>query len=136
MKSIALILALCVSGAVASVTSDQVLKLLRYKEECMGETGSTDEMIGKAIQEGTNFQKEAKLGCFIACILKKLGIMNEDGSIDVPAAEEQVTLNIPKDEVHNMIIKCTNTGGADVCEKAAYFADCLVDEYLESKGRN
>ena len=136
MKTFALIVALCVSGALADITSEQVTRLLRYKDECMGEIGIDDEIIEKAMKEGTSYHREVKLECFMACILKKVGIMNEDGSINVDAAKEHASASVPKSAVHESIKKCKDAVGANDCEKAANFVDCLMEKQIGSKDKN
>ncbi|XP_076677999.1 general odorant-binding protein 19d-like [Andrena cerasifolii] len=130
MKTIALILALCVSGTLAAISSEQIIKLLRYKDECMGETGINDEMIEKAIKEGINAQRDKKVECFMACILKKVGVMNHDGSINLGAAKEHAPVNVTNGALDDTINKCKDTGGANDCEKAASFVDCVMDKQL------
>ena len=130
MKTIALVLALCVSGTLADVTTDQIIILLRYKDECMTETGIDKELLDKALKAESTGHGEEKLGCFVACILKKVGIMNKDGSIDAAAAKEHAPMNVPNDIAVDMIKKCKDPEGADDCAKAANFVNCLIERQL------
>ncbi|XP_076175217.1 uncharacterized protein LOC143150651 [Ptiloglossa arizonensis] len=125
MNTVAIFIVLFIGSALAAITPDQQAKLIEIKDECMNEIGVDAETLGKALN-GTVLENDNKLECFAACVLKKIGIMEDDGSINVDVAREKAPADVPSDDIEDVINKCKDTTGANDCEKAANLVKCFL----------
>ncbi|XP_017795892.1 PREDICTED: general odorant-binding protein 56d-like [Habropoda laboriosa] len=124
MKTIAVVFALCFVGAMA-LTDEQKAKLTEHKTACIAET-SVDPQVVENAKKGNFAQDDEKLGCFVSCMLKKIGIMNQDGSVNEEVTRAKAPSDIPKDQVETIINKCKTATGANDCKKAANIASCFM----------
>ncbi|CAL7937723.1 unnamed protein product [Xylocopa violacea] len=126
MKTIVVVFAFCLVGALA-LTEEQKAKLSEYKSACITETGVDTQVVDNA-KSGNYAKDDEKLGCFTACMLKKIGIMNQDGSVNEEVARKRAPPNIPKEQVEDVISKCKDTTGPNDCQKASNLAQCFIDK--------
>ncbi|OXU29508.1 hypothetical protein TSAR_003820 [Trichomalopsis sarcophagae] len=127
MKTFAIVLTLCIVGAYAStLKDDQKAKLREYKESCITETGA-DKAVIDGIIKGGPINRDEKLDCFSACMLKKIGIMRPDGSIDVESARAKAaTTNVDVAKANEVIDKCKDLKGKDTCETGGSVFGCFI----------
>ncbi|CAK9824343.1 General odorant-binding protein 56a [Anthophora retusa] len=125
MKTIAVVFALCFVGALA-LTDEQKAKLAEYKTACIAETGVDTHLIENA-KKGNVAKDDEKFGCFSSCMLKKIGIMNQDGTLNEEVARQKAPSTIPKDQVETVINKCKTATGQTDCKKAANLVSCFMD---------
>ncbi|XP_076240646.1 general odorant-binding protein 56d-like [Calliopsis andreniformis] len=130
MKTIFVVFALCFVGALA-LTDEQKTKLAEFKNACITETGVEPQAIENA-KSGNADENDQKLKCFASCMLKKVGVMNEDGSFNEEVTRKRAPSHVTKDQVDDLINKCKDTTGDDVCDKAAKLVKC----YKENKTFN
>ncbi|XP_029047643.2 general odorant-binding protein 56d-like [Osmia bicornis bicornis] len=126
MKTIAVIFAFCLVGALA-LTEEQKAKLTQHKNACITETGVDAQVVENA-KSGNFAENDDKLACFSSCMLKKIGIMGEDGTVNLDVARQRAPANVPKDQVESVINKCKDSAtGPNDCKKAANLVKCFVD---------
>ncbi|XP_031843085.1 general odorant-binding protein 56d-like [Nomia melanderi] len=123
MKAILLVAALCFVSALA-LTDEQRAKLSEYKKSCVAESGVDIKTVEDA-KAGNIPESDEKLACFASCMLKKIGIMNQDGSINEEVARQKVATTVPQDQAEELIGKCKDTTGANDCDKAFKLVKCL-----------
>ncbi|XP_043479745.1 general odorant-binding protein 56d-like [Leptopilina heterotoma] len=128
MKATFAILTLCIVGALAGITEEQKTKLAAYKTECIKESG-VDAAVVQNARDGKIDDNDKKLACFSACLLKKIGIMNPDGTINEEVARAKIPDSIPKDKANEVINKCKVLKGADECETGYKVMKC----YMQTK---
>ncbi len=127
MKTFAIVLTVCIVGSyAATLKDDQKSKLGEYKESCITETGADKAMIDSIIKGGP-ISHDEKLDCFSACMLKKIGIMRPDGSIDVEAARTKAaTTNVDIAKANKVIDTCKDLTGKDTCETGGKVFGCFI----------
>nr|QGW50304.1 odorant-binding protein 9 [Chouioia cunea] len=125
MKSFVIVFALCIAGAFAGLTDQQIVKLREYKIGCLAETGVSEDVVNK-LKVGEAVVFDEKLNCFSACILKKVGIMRPDGSIDEQVARDKLPKDWPQDKVDHVVNACKVQVGKDSCETGGKVLGCLA----------
>ncbi|KAJ8684305.1 hypothetical protein QAD02_020097 [Eretmocerus hayati] len=129
MKAFVIILTVCIIGAYASTLTDtQKAKLREFKEACVTESG-VDAAVVDNILKGGAITRDEKLDCFSSCVLKKIGIQREDGSIDVALAEKKASeTNADVNKAKAVINKCKDLVGKNTCETGGSVFECFVKE--------
>ncbi|XP_014206340.1 general odorant-binding protein 56d-like [Copidosoma floridanum] len=128
MKVLFAFLVICIVGAFcATLTDEQKQKLKGYKEACIAETG-VDKAVIDAIGKGGPIKRDSKLDCYAACLLKKSGVMKEDGTLDIEAVRTKAaTINADQEKVKKVIDKCKDLSGKDTCEKGGNILTCFFE---------
>ncbi|XP_033360900.1 general odorant-binding protein 56d-like [Bombus vosnesenskii] len=131
MRLPAIIFTFCLVGALA-LTEDQKAKLEEYRAACTTESGVDPQVVENA-KKGNVAQDDEKLACFSFCMLRKIGIMDEDGDIKEDVAKEKMIAGgSPADKVDNVVSKCKHITGPNKCKKAGNLMKC----FLENKSFN
>ncbi|XP_003708550.1 general odorant-binding protein 56d-like [Megachile rotundata] len=125
MKTVAVIFAFCLVGALA-LTEEQKAKLTQHKNACITETGVDAQVVENA-KTGNFAEDDEKLACFASCMLKKIGVMNADGTINVEVARQRAPSTVPQEQVESVINKCKDTTGPNDCKKASNLVKCFKD---------
>ncbi|XP_058793661.1 general odorant-binding protein 56a-like [Phymastichus coffea] len=127
MKCFTIVLAVCLAGAYAATLNDeQKARLKGFKEGCITETGVSADVVNSIIKGG-EIKREKSLDCFSACMLKKIGIMRDDGSIDVETARTKSrTTNVDVAKADKVIDKCKDLVGKDTCETGGNVFACFI----------
>nr|ANG08501.1 odorant-binding protein 11 [Trichogramma dendrolimi] len=127
MKTALVFLAVCLAVTFASTLKDeQKAKLREFKEGCIKESG-VDAAVVDGIVKGGPITRGDKIDCFSACMLKKIGIMKPDGTIDVEAARGKVkTTNADPDKANKVIDACKDLVGKDACETGGNVFSCFI----------
>nr|WJN66526.1 odorant-binding protein 2 [Leptocybe invasa] len=126
MKFFVIVFAICVTGALATgITDEQKSKLKDHKVACVAETGVTEDVIEK-LKKGEAVVLDDKLNCFSACLLKRIGIMRADGSIDEKVARAKIPKDLPQDTVDKVVNSCKVQVGKDSCETGGKVLVCLA----------
>nr|AYP30802.1 OBP3 [Corythucha ciliata] len=95
-------------------------------DDCKKETQFTEEM---RLTDGLTRDKK----CFAACLMKKYGVLHEDGTIDrsklVENAEKVFPSGIP-DKAKSALAECVEIVGHndDACETAHLLVQCKRDQ--------
>ncbi|XP_015434872.1 PREDICTED: general odorant-binding protein 56d-like [Dufourea novaeangliae] len=127
MKAIFVVAALCFVAVQSAVLSDeQKAKLAAHKTHCLAETGVDAQTVEDA-KNGNVAENDEKLACFGSCMLKRIGIMNQDGSVNEEITRKRVPASVPKEQVDDLINKCKDTTGANDCDKAAKLIKCFKE---------
>ncbi|XP_015114462.1 uncharacterized protein LOC107039394 isoform X2 [Diachasma alloeum] len=103
---------------------------LAEAEKCIEKTGVDPHVVGTLYEDGGS-KADEKVKCFIACILKGLRMMTEDGTVDAEGSKA----NVPSDEPHRETIiaaidACHNEKGANECETAHAMFTCMHKKYM------
>ncbi|EFN84434.1 General odorant-binding protein 56d [Harpegnathos saltator] len=118
------------------LTEEQKAKLKDYKESCISETG-VDRDVVKNAKEGVIDENNEKLACFATCLLKKTGVMKENGDIDIDVVRSKMPPGISQEDVDDLIQKCQNISKfKHHFDKIKLLFDELQDQqhqYLQSK---
>nr|AZB49386.1 odorant-binding protein 5 [Heortia vitessoides] len=125
MKYLAVILAFCLAGAYAGLSDEQKAKLVEHRKVCVAQTG-LDPQVVENIKRGQPVQFDEKLSCFAACMLKRIGIMRPDGSMDEQVARAKLPKDLPKDKVDAVINSCKTQVGRNQCETGGKVLGCLL----------
>ncbi|KAK1120042.1 hypothetical protein K0M31_012771 [Melipona bicolor] len=106
MKTLAVIFTFCLVGVLA-LTEEQKAKLSAHKTACIAETGVDQQLIEDA-KKGIAADDD-KLSCFAFCMLKKIGAMTDDGTINVELVRQKLSdSGIPVEKIDNILNKCTD----------------------------
>ncbi|XP_051169104.1 general odorant-binding protein 56d-like [Leptopilina boulardi] len=127
MKAFFAIFTLFFVGALAGLTDEQKAKLAAYKAECIKESG-VDPAVVQNAKEGKADESDTKLACFSSCLLKKIGIMNADGTINEEVARSKVPDSVPKDKAEEIINECKTMKGANDCETGLKVMKCYMEK--------
>ncbi|XP_029047644.1 general odorant-binding protein 19d [Osmia bicornis bicornis] len=125
MKTIFILLTVHLTCSWAWLSSEDQEQIKKFSANCSVELGTTIGELQLALV-GESHASEDKLKCFAACLLKKMDIMNEDGTINKEVIKSKAPKDMPEKEIEEIIQKCTNTGGKDDCEKAGNFLKCAI----------
>ncbi|THK33255.1 general odorant-binding protein 69a [Diachasma alloeum] len=99
-------------------------------EKCIEKTGVDLDAL-KTLHETGGVNADEKLKCFGACIMKGLGVMAEDGTVDVEAAKELVPSDVPdRDKIVAVIEACHHEKGANECETAHAIGMCMHKNHM------
>nr|UEN71172.1 odorant-binding protein 7 [Gregopimpla kuwanae] len=128
MKSFAIVLAVCFISAAYALTDAQKAKLKEHRDACITETGVDTAKVSNA-KEGNYDDADEKLACFSACLLKKIGIMNADGTFNEEATRAKIPPGIDAAKANEVINKCKTETGATDCETGRKLYKC----YLQNK---
>lgn len=127
MKTILVVVALCFVGALA-VKDKQKAKLVEFKNSCITKTG-VDAQVVEDAKNGKIKEGDEKLSCFLACMMKKIGVMNPDGTVNEELFKKKAPPTATKEQVQELLTKCKGTTGTNDCDKAAKLVKC----YKENK---
>ncbi|KYM99088.1 PREDICTED: pheromone-binding protein Gp-9-like [Cyphomyrmex costatus] len=120
--------------------------------ECMTENNATygdwynlEDMTAKLYTNPENEERTRRVGCWIACITKKLNLM-EDGNVKEAEVHEKLdlifhTVDDEKGAVHRIIRKCLKEVRVitQECEKCFSFLICFnkeVHDYMKQQEEN
>nr|ANT46045.1 odorant-binding protein 16 [Microplitis mediator] len=132
MKLFAVLFAVCFVGALAELTPEQLAKLHESRSTCITETGVEEGNVAKA-NDGEWLMDDLKLRCFFSCMLKKIKVLNEDGTFNEEKARKRIANDLPADKIDSVITKCKDLSGGDVCETAMLMMKCYADEKALTK---
>ncbi|KAK9295640.1 hypothetical protein QLX08_010070 [Tetragonisca angustula] len=129
MKTLAVIFIFCLVGVLA-LTEEQKVKLLAHKTACIAETGVDQKLIEDA--EKGIIADDDKLSCFSFCMLKKIGAMTDDGTINAELVRQKLSHGgIAVEMIDNILNNCVDMVGSTPCKKAGN-----IIKYLTNNGLN
>ncbi|KAK0088542.1 hypothetical protein PV325_011603 [Microctonus aethiopoides] len=126
MKSIAVIFTLCIVGALSALNEEQRNKIKEHRDKCIEETKVDIELVNKA-HRGEWMVDDEKLRCFASCLLKKLDMISDDGSLKEDVTLAKMTLDVGADKAKEILDKCKEITASDVCEKGLKLMKCYTD---------
>ncbi|XP_057328299.1 general odorant-binding protein 56d-like [Microplitis mediator] len=128
MKIFAVIFAVCVVGALAQLNEDdEAAKMNEYRTACANETGFNDVNVSN-IPVGNWITYVPRIQCYYTCIMKKMKIMNEDGTVNEEKTRKRMADKFPADKIDAVITKCKDLKGAYMCESVMMIMKCYDDE--------
>nr|ALG36139.1 odorant binding protein 6 [Sclerodermus sp. MQW-2015] len=131
MRRIVAVFALCLVFGVYQARSatldddEEQEKMKKYKEECIPETGVERSYVDDA--ELGILRLDEKLACYAACMMKKVGVMRADGSINDEVAISKIPSGINQEKATEVFHKCKRVPSKNHCLKAGLMAKCFVD---------
>lgn len=128
MKIFAFVLAVCFVSAVSALNDKERAKLREHRDACITETG-VDAAKVEAAKVGNADETDEKLACFSACLLKKIGIMNADGTFNEETTRAKIPADVPVDKANDVINKCKGITGENACDTGRKIYKC----YMENK---
>lgn len=126
MKTLLVLVCICLVGALGALTDEQKAKLKAYKTSCIQETGVAEDDVEKA-KTGQIPEDNEKLSCFAACMLKKIGIMNPDGTVNEEVARSKIPQDVPQEKAEEVFKKCKDVSGSNTCEKGGNLMKCFME---------
>ncbi|XP_057336177.1 general odorant-binding protein 56d-like [Microplitis mediator] len=128
MKILAVIFAVCFVGALAQLNEDEeAAKVNEYRAVCANETGFNDDNVSN-IPVGNWITYGPKIQCYYSCLMKKMKIMNEDGTVNEEKTRTRMADQFPADKIDAVITKCKDLKGANMCETIMMILKCYDDE--------
>nr|QNC49766.1 odorant binding protein 1 [Trissolcus japonicus] len=124
MKFFIAVFALCIVGALGALTDEQKAKLKEHKEHCFTETG-VDPAVVENVKKG-QFVQDPKLACFTACVMKRIGVMNANGSINEEVARAKLPATVSVEKAAEILGSCKSLKGANDCETAVMVFKCYM----------
>ncbi|KAL9881428.1 general odorant-binding protein 19d-like [Glossina fuscipes] len=120
------------------VRSEELTKenALAAANDCKDETGATDDDIAAILEHKPADSTEGK--CLRSCVMKKFGIMNDDGKLvkekTLEVAQIMITDDNKKELAIEVVEACENLSvNEDHCEAAIEYGACLK-EHAEEQG--
>lgn len=110
----------------SELSPEQLKQWHDIKEACITESGVSREFVEEA-EKGVLIIDE-KLACFGACAMKKIGLMREDGSIDIDAGIANIPIAFNKERAEEALRKCAKLDNSNLCMKAGIIIKCLMDQ--------
>uniref|UniRef100_A0A1S5VFH1 Odorant binding protein n=1 Tax=Meteorus pulchricornis TaxID=51522 RepID=A0A1S5VFH1_9HYME len=127
MKTIAVVFAVCIVGALGTLTEEHKAKLREHRDKCIDETKVDRTLVDKA--HGGQWQEgDEKLQCFAACLLKKLGMMAEDGKLNEEVSLAKMTLDVGAEKAREIWDNCKDKTGANTCAKGFELMKCYTSK--------
>nr|QGW50309.1 odorant-binding protein 14 [Chouioia cunea] len=118
--SVALFVVICIVGVYShphgehghKLTPEQIARIMADVEEC-ARTNDIGHEVFEDLKAGKNPTPSRNLSCFSACVLKRNGVMNADGSTNHKPTDSDVAK------------ECKDLRGDDDCETAGKIVSCL-----------
>ncbi|XP_046487925.1 uncharacterized protein [Neodiprion pinetum] len=107
-------------------------ELQKIHDDCKSKLKLSDEDLEKMERE----EEKLKENCFFACVGKKVGFMNEDGSLNEKALVEKSPPFVKKEEAAKVAEMCGKQKGANECESAVMIHRCLRDNDFKFSHRH
>ncbi|XP_033191232.1 general odorant-binding protein 56h-like [Bombus vosnesenskii] len=126
MKILAIVFAFCFVGTLAFSNSIKA-KVERFRASCITET-SIDPKLIQGAKEGIISKADERLGCYTYCMLRKKGIVEENGRLWVNIAKRQlITYGADALMADEMVNKCKNIAGGNECKQASNLIQCFLE---------
>ncbi|XP_034944489.1 general odorant-binding protein 56a-like [Chelonus insularis] len=127
MKVLALIFALCFVGVFSELTEKKLAQLRGYRQECIEQTKVDETMIDKA-KEGEWMEDDSNLQCYFSCMMKKIKVLNADGTLNEEKARKRMLNDLPEDKIEGVMMKCKDMKGDTDCTTAMKLMKCYATE--------
>nr|QNL14936.1 odorant-binding protein 10 [Aulacocentrum confusum] len=127
MKTLVVILVVCIVGVFGGLSDEQKEKLRIHRKTCETETGVEKTLVDNA-HRGNWAESDPKLRCFAACMLKRMAMMDDSGNFNEAETRKKISSDIPADKVDEVINKCKDMKGADSCETGLKLMKCYNDQ--------
>nr|AKP80533.1 putative odorant-binding protein 1 [Sclerodermus sichuanensis] len=124
MKGTILVVALCSIYGVTALSEADVAELMKYQDACIAESGVDPVLIENA-KKG-DVAPDENLACFASCMLQKLGMMNDQGVLNLDNIRAKIPDNVDKAKAEEVINKCKDVPGNHHCLKAGNFVQCFM----------
>ncbi|KRT84159.1 hypothetical protein AMK59_447, partial [Oryctes borbonicus] len=112
MMKLLLVFMCSVSIVISQISSDDAEKIKQASKGCIGTVGLDTNLV-KSVKEG-DIVDDPKVKEFLACVLKKLGMVNEDGSFNNNVIRTKMPEGLSEDEKQNIVDKCLTLQGSNV----------------------
>ncbi|XP_060825717.1 uncharacterized protein LOC132912325 [Bombus pascuorum] len=127
MKTLVVVFAFCLVGALA-LSDLRKAQLARFRTSCAIETSINLQLI-EDVKRQTIPMNDERLGCFTYCILRKMGIVEENGNLWIKnnvARHQLIVWGSPWNTANKLVRKCQNITGANECKKASNLVGCFM----------
>lgn len=104
------------------MTDEQKAKLMEHSKECVSSTGVNEELIVKA-KKG-EFSDDPKLQDYVFCMLKKIGVVNDQGEPQLDVIKQKMHDDINPEETAKVIEACKEKKGGSPAETAYMVFQC------------
>ncbi|XP_072387221.1 general odorant-binding protein 69a-like isoform X2 [Diabrotica undecimpunctata] len=108
----------------AVLTEKQQQNMDSIHTMCVSEIGVSEDVIDKA--KSGDFVQDPKLKCYMKCYFDKIGVIGDDGKIDVDYALATLPDNLQY--CAPVIKKCGSQAGADICDVVFNTMKCQYNE--------
>ncbi|THK33257.1 general odorant-binding protein 56d [Diachasma alloeum] len=126
MKFLVIVFFICLVGALAQELTDaQKQKLREHRDACVTETGADRADVDKAYKG--EWADNPKLRCFTLCMMKKVGMMNDDGVLDETITRQRMALKLKPEKVDEIWTKCKDLKGTTACDTAYMMMKCYTE---------
>nr|QZR93782.1 odorant binding protein 1 [Euplatypus parallelus] len=113
---------------ICALTSEQREKLFKFQNECLEETGATDEMVMNAY--AGKFTDAPEFKNHLVCVGKKGGIIDDEGNYHKDVLKEKMMMFIDDEtKVDELLEKCGKHYDTPQ-ESAFHMTKCLYDEHF------
>ncbi|CAG9825400.1 unnamed protein product [Phaedon cochleariae] len=110
---------------VSALTEEEQEMMNGLHAECISQTGCSEDLISK-VRAG-DFAEDNKLKCYMKCIFEELGVIGDDGKIDVPGLLEILPEDI-RSTARPIFEKCGTVAGSDGCDSMFQTHKCYYAE--------
>ncbi|RZB40462.1 PBP GOBP domain containing protein [Asbolus verrucosus] len=114
--------AICVLKA-ARMTQEQRDK---FNTDCLASSEADADAIAK-IRSG-NFASDPKIHKYFGCMLRSVGVMNQEGQLQVDVLKANAPKNMKKDEGFKLFVACKDKKGGSVDETAYLLYKCFWEQ--------
>ncbi|XP_014206345.1 general odorant-binding protein 83a [Copidosoma floridanum] len=124
--AVVLFVAVCFVGAFSeSLSNEEAEKLMEYKESCTAETGVDEAVLMQPYDDKEELVQDEKLNCYFACILKKMDMMDSDGTINMETARSQLLRDLCPKKIDESV-ECLSQVGDSPCNTAGKIFGCIM----------
>ncbi|KAF7990214.1 hypothetical protein HCN44_000019 [Aphidius gifuensis] len=126
MKFFAIIFVACIVGAFGALTPEQNSKLEEIRAACAKESSADPAKIENA-KKGNWDESDPKLGQFSSCFLKKLGLMDNSGNLNVELTREKIGKVVSAEKADEIMKKCKDLKGDNADQTGIKLLKCYTD---------
>ncbi|XP_031328873.1 uncharacterized protein LOC116159916 [Photinus pyralis] len=123
-----IIVAILLCACVQYSTQQNLLELVKFKNECVSEYNITSSMIKSVVKELINadFTNLNQLKDFPICLMTKIGLIDKDGNVNPNALKKYVGV-IPKGkEILEVANECKDRRGENVADTIYEVGLCVI----------
>ncbi|KAK4885841.1 hypothetical protein RN001_002112 [Aquatica leii] len=122
MNVLTTVLLFSLFAAIQALSSDEITKLKGYYDDCVKSTNVNVELILKA-RKG-EFSSDANLQKYFFCMFNKIGIINENGSVQIDVIRDKIPADVNKEDAEKIIAACKDKIGKDKYDTAREIYEC------------
>ncbi|THK33045.1 general odorant-binding protein 56d [Diachasma alloeum] len=126
MKFLVVLFFVCLVGALAQELNEaQRQRLREHRDACIRETGADRAEVDRAHRG--DWADNPTIRCFALCMMKRLGLMSDDGKLNETAARQRLALVLRRERVEEVMRKCKDLKGPTPCDTGYLILKCYTD---------